>query len=616
MEWSGYTGRVLRIDLTKRASSSEDLSHSDCRDFIGSRGLGALLFSRIAKPGIDPFSPDNPLVFMTGPLTQTKFLSTPKYAAITKSPLTGFYTESLASGKLASNLKSLGYDGMVITGKAEAPCYVSMNPEGIRFHEASSLWGLNTLDTRSALCKEFGKKAEVLSIGPSGERLVPMACIFSGTRTHGRGGAGAVMGSKGLKAIVVGEGAARTRLFDPEAFNEVFQENTKRLKEANIRKGATATFGTPYLVSFIHELGMMPICNFRSGIFKGIKEISGERLLEKHVTQSRVCSRCWIPCEKISVTRGTSFPETRVRGPEYESLWALGPNCGVSDLDAIIVSARMCDELGIDTISVGVAISFAMELVERGLLKKGDVDGLELDFGNGASVIEMVKKVGLGQGIGKILGAGVKQAAQRISSGSDRYAMHVKGMEIPAYDPRGAVGMGLGYATSPRGACHLKAWTVSKEAVEQRETRYSYEQKAPMVKEMQDYRTGIDCTGLCINAGRGVDAELLANLLHAIAGFDMTAAAFREVGERVWNLERMLAVSEGIDRKDDTLPDRFFEEPLPDGPAKGAMLNRPGFEKMLSEYYNLRGWDVQTGIPTYETVKKFLGSIPWKEMAV
>ena len=604
MKLSGYAGKILRINLASKTFDVEELETSVYKSYLGSRGLGAYLLSKNLQPQVDPLSPENPLIFMTGPLTGTKFLSTPKYAAVTKSPLTGFYTESLASGKFGLNLKSLGYDGILITGKADKPTYISMTKEGVLFHDAGFLWGMNIYDTIFSLQEKAGSPAEVLCIGPAGENLVPLACAFSGRRTLGRGGIGAVMGSKSLKAIVLSEGAKKVNLFDPKEFERLFKKNLKRQKELNISNSPLAKLGTSCYLLIINELGMMPTCNFKFGTFKMVDEICGERLKEDHFIDGRVCSKCLISCEKTSITRGDTFAETTVRGPEYETLWALGPQCGIGDLNTIIVCSRLCDELGVDTISMGVSIGFAMELFERGLLSEKDMDGLCLKFGNGKAMIELIKKVGLGHDIGRVFGRGVRRLAQEIQNDTEQYAMHVKGMEIPGYDPRGAVGMGLAYATSSRGACHLKAWTIRKEAIEQPETRYSYENKAQMVKEMQDYRSAIDCSGLCINAAGGVDPEGLACLVSSVTGLDLSESGLKEIGERVWNLERMLAISEGITRKDDTLPARFFQESLPDGSAKGAVMQKEGFEKMLSEFYELRGWDVKTGIPIETTLKR------------
>ncbi len=598
----GYVGKILRIDLTHGAIEEQETPEKLARAFLGGRGLGAAMLYKELKPGVDPLSPDNVLIFMTCPATGTPLPACPRWEATTKSPLTNMYLCSSVGGFFGAELRFAGYDGIIVRGKAASPTWLSILDGKAELHDAGELWGLTTEETDAAIRKELkDKRARVASIGQAGENLVKFANIQADSRSLGRGGAGAVMGSKCLKAIAT-RGHGRIEVADEEGLMILVRELIAEMKGSQAIQ-QFSKFGTTQFVDPVNEGGLFPTRNFQAGVFEGAARINAETMREQLVRRDTACYACPIACGKYSVVGEGEYANTFVEGPEYETLWALGAQCGVDRLDAIAAANMWCDRYGMDTISTGNAIGFAMECFERDLLNERDVNGLELKFGNHKVLVELIRKIAFREGIGKLLAEGVRNAARKIGGGSEAFAIHVKGLELPAYDPRGAWGMGLAYATACRGGCHLKAWTLSAEVFSPKYDRFSTEGKAKLVFELQNTRAAMDSLGVCVIGSRAIGVEEMVRVLAVTTGWNLNVKGLLNAGERIYNLERLLAVREGISRKDDTLSPRLLSETLPSGPAKGIKLDEKEFNRMLDEYYKIRGWDT-AGRPKREKLEE------------
>ena len=598
----GYAGKILRIDLMRGAIEEQETPEKLARALLGGRGLGAAMLYKEFKPGVGPFSPDNVLIFMTGPATGTPLPACPRWEATTESPLTNMYLCSSVGGFFGAELRFAGYDGIVVRGKAASPTWLSIIDGKAELRDADELWGLTTEGTEAAIRKELkDKRARVASIGQAGENLVKFANIQADSRSLGRGGAGAVMGSKQLKAIAA-RGHGRVEVADEEGLRTLMRELIAEMKE-NQAVQHFSKFGTAQFVDPVNEGGLFPTRNFQAGVFEGAAQINAETMREQLVKKDTACYACPIACSKYSVVGKGEYANTFVEGPEYETLWALGAQCGVDRLDAIAAANMWCDRYGMDTISTGNTIGFAMECFERGLLSERDVGGLELKFGNHKVLVELIRKIAFREGIGNLLAEGVRNTARKIGRGSEAFAMHVKGLEMPAYDPRGAWGMGLAYATACRGGCHLKAWTLNAEVFAPKYDRFSTEGKAKLVFEIQNTRTVIDSLGVCIIGSRAIGVEEMVRVLAVTTGWNLNVNGLLKAGERIYNLERLLAVRDGISREDDVLPPRVLEEALPEGAAKGIKLGKKEFNRMLDEYYGIRGWDTE-GKPKREKLEE------------
>jgi aldehyde:ferredoxin oxidoreductase len=599
----GYAGKILRVDLTRGAIKEQETPERFARAFLGGRGLGAAMLYKELKPGVDPFSPDNVLIFMTGPATGTLLPACPRWEATTKSPLTNMYLCCSVGGFFGAELRFAGYDGIIMRGKAAGPTWLSIIDGKAELHDASELWGLTTEETEVAIRKELkDKRARVASIGQAGENLVRFANIQADSRSLGRGGAGAVMGSKQLKAIAA-RGHDRIEVADEDGLTTLVRELVADMERSQAVQ-QFSKFGTTQFVDPVNEGGLFPTRNFQAGVFEGAARINAKTMREQLVRKDTACYACPIACGKYSIVGGGEYANTFVEGPEYETLWAFGPQCGVDRLDAIAAANMWCDRYGLDTISTGNVIGFAMECFERGLLSKRDVGDSELKFGDHKLLVELIRRIALREGIGGLLAEGVRNAAEKIGKGSETFAMHVKGLELPAYDPRGAWGMGLAYATACRGGCHLKAWTLKVEVFAPKYDRFSTEGKAKLVFELQNARAAMDSLGVCIIGSRAIGVEEMERVLAVTTGWNLSVKDLLKAGERIYNLERLLAVREGISRKDDILPARLLNETLPNGPAKGVKLGEKDFNRMLDEYYEIRGWDTK-GRPKREKLEEF-----------
>jgi aldehyde:ferredoxin oxidoreductase len=622
-------GKLLFADLTLRKCKVEPLNFSYARKYIGGKGLAGRYLFDMLKPGMDPLSPENPLIIMTGPLTGTLAPAAAKYCVVTKSPLTGIWLDSHAGGYFGPELKYAGFDGLIILGRASSPVFIYIDDGKVEFRDASNLWGRTTSETDRIVKEELGDETvKVMCIGPAGEKLAKIALISSCGRHHGRGGCGAVMGSKNLKAIAV-RGSGGVDVAYPDEFFKACEEFIRKdvFEDPNAEFGRTG--GTPEIVGWSQEAGCLPTRNWSDGRFEGASKIDVDDVLKWSVRR-RACYQCPIACSRWVKVPSGPYAGVEVEGPEYETLYSLGANCGIDRLDAIAKANLLCDELGLDTISVGVTVAWAMECYEKGIITLEDTGGIELKFGNHEALIAIIEKMGRREGIGDILADGVALASKRIGKGSEDFAMHVKGLELPGYEVRASPAMGLAYATADRGGCHLRAWPVGVEAMGATGSfwmgpplkidRWSPENKALLVVRMQHQyaaKFSLDVCDFC-----GWNNERLTKLLWAATGFEeyKDVRAFELAGERIVNLTRVISVLEGVSRKDDTLPKRVFHEPLKSGPGAGRVLKREDFEIMLNDYYKLRGWDEQ-GRPTAKKLKELqmddiMVKLPWlKESA-
>ncbi len=536
---------------------------------------------------------------MTGPATGLPIPACARWNAVTKSPLTNMYLCSSAGGFFGAELKFAGFDGIVVRGRAKKPVWLSVIDGKAELHDAGKIWGTNAEETEIAIQKELkDRRASVASIGQAGENLVKFASIqvnlhsLGRSGSLGRGGAGAVMGFKRLKAIAV-RGHGKVEVADDEGLMVLARELAKEFK--------LDKWGTPWLVDEIDKGGLFPTRNYQQGTFEGAQRINAKTMRKQLVKRDTACYACKIACGKYSVVADGEYKGTFVDGPEYETIWGFGAQCGIDRLDAIAAANMWCDRYGLDTISTGNAIGFAMECYERGLLSKEDTQELKLKFGNHEAMIELIRKIAFREGLGALLSEGTRAVAEKIGRGTEHFAIHVKGLELPAYDPRGAWGMALAYATACRGGCHLKAWTVGKEVITPSYDRFSTEGKAKLVIDLQNKRAVEDSLGVCASGGDAIGPEEMVRILAITAGWNFNTKELLKAGERIYNLERLIAVRDGISRKDDTLPPRLLEEALPN--LKGSKIGKESFDRMLDEYYSIRGWD-KDGKPTSEKLKE------------
>lgn len=585
----GWTGKVLRINLTTQQITVDQPAVERYKKFLGGRGLGCEMLWREVPANVEPLSPENKLIFMTGPFTGTKVPTSGRFTVTSKSPLTGTVFDSNSGGIWGARLKKAGYDGLIVEGKSEKPVYITITETGAAIKDASGLWGLNVPETTSQIKQKEGQGFSVACIGPAGENLVKLSCIMNDkTRALGRGGLGAVMGAKMLKGIAV-TGQQEVKTADPEKLEFVLYETNKWLKANPITSQGLPEFGTPVLVNLFNESGVFPAYNFRESQFAEAEKVSGETLAEKHTVGKRGCYGCPIKC-----TRVTRTTREEGEGPEYESIWALGPQCGISDLEAIAEANYLCNRLGLDTISVGSSIGCAMEMAENKLID------IELKFGDSGKLTSLIEDIAYRRGFGDDLAEGTRLLAAKYNG--EQYAMQVKGLELPAYDPRGLQGMGLGFATSNRGGCHLRAYLVGPEmlGVPKMVDRFAVNGKAGLTIFYQNINAAMDSLIICRFVGLAVSEEYFARLLTAVTGENYQPQDLHITGERIWNLERLYNLREGLSQADDTLPDRLLNEAVKSGPAKGYVVN---LAPMLKDYYRFRGWD-ESGAPKSEKLSQ------------
>lgn len=581
-------GKILRVDLTSKKISTEQLDSNLFAAYFGGRGMASKILADEIDPKVDALSPDNKLIFSVGLLTGLAGPTSGRYMVITKSPLTGCIASSNSGGFFGPELRKTGYFMIIFEGKALEPTYLSIVDGDVTLKDATHLWGLDAHETTDQLTGEYStQKVKVCCIGPAGENLSKISAIMNDKdRAAGRSGVGAVMGSKNLKAIVV-KGSESLEIADKKKYREIVKEKTKKSKDDGVAGEGLPTLGTKVLDNIINQAGLYPVNNFQSDTFDRVDEVCGEALVEKkYLKRNKSCFSCPIACTRVVELPDGSHGE----GPEYESGWSFGADCGVSDLIAITKANFMCNELGLDTISAGCTIAAAMELYEKGHIPEEDLEnGPKPEFGNSEAVIYYTRKMGLREGkLGNLLAEGAYRLAEHY--GHTEYAMTVKKQELPAYDPRGVQGHGLQYATSNRGGCHVRGYMISPEILgypEKLDTQ-QLEGKAQWVKTFQDLTAVIDSLGYCLFSSFPFGADDYREILNAATGFTMTTDEMMKVGEQIWHMERVFNQNAGIKPEEDTLPQRFFDDPILDGPQKGAVSK---MRELLPEYYKLRGWD-------------------------
>lgn len=614
----GFAGKILNVDLSKKKIAKEPLETDKVEEYIGGKGFAARLLWERTPENFNPLDPENIIIFATGPLTGTLCPST-RMCIATKSPLTGTFDDSYVGGHFGHELKSVGYDFLVISGRAEKPVYLWIHDENIEIEDAGWLWGKDTFETEENIKDEYKDRTiRVACIGPAGEKLVRYSLVNVDLyRQAARGGIGAVMGSKNLKAIAV-RGSKPIEVKNQKKFEQLSLEAFEAI-EHDESLYTKKRWGTGRSIIFSSDQCLYPTRNYQEATFEGAEKLSGESMERKLWVKVKACFNCPIHCGHLAVVKFSDYAGTIVEGIEYETTAMLGADCGVDDLAAVAHANMLCDKLGLDTLSTGATIAWAMECYEREIFKHKDTDGLKLSFGNHKAMNEMILKIAKREGLGDLLAEGVKRASEKIGKGLE-FAMHVKGLELPGWAIRAAPSMGLAYATADRGGCHQRAWPITYELGSRTPNgkyleRYSPEGKAFVTKHDQDLIAALYSLVACDFTIGAIGTGRYIKLLNAATGWAYDMKRFMETGERIWNLIRAFNVREGIRKEDDTLPPRIFEEPLPSGMAKGKFLPREDFEKMRREYYKLRGWNPQTGIPTYEKLKKLMLEDVAKQLA-
>lgn len=604
----GLTGVLLRVNLTEGTIVKENTPEELFASYLGGRGTGAAMLLKEVPAHTDPLGPENKLIFLTSPVVGTMVSGANKTNVTFKSPLSDTYSFSLCGGHLAPEIKFAGYDGIIIEGRSENPVYLWIDNDKVTLKDASHLWGKLTHDTQSAVRQELRDvQIRVACIGPAGEKLSRFACIQADYhREFGRGGAGAVMGSKNLKAIAV-RGTGSLEVADPAALAELTTKVYKALADSPKCK-MRREYGTTEMTAGTNAKGYWGTRNFQTGYFEGYESLTGETMKRDYYTLHASCYGCPVACGKVGKVRTGAWAGTLIEGPEFESAGLLGANCGVADLGAVVKATEICDLFGLDTMSAGAVVSFAMECFEKGILTTEDTGGLELRFGNGEALVKLLEMMGRREGIGDLLAEGSKRAAEKL--GALDLAMQVKGMEFPTYEPRGCKGMGLTYAISPKGAHHMIAPTMGAEAAGDGSARFEFKGKGALVREVQAQMALVDSLCICATMRNGMNMEMELALFKATTGIDYSLEEGYLVGERIANLERLYNVREGFARKDDTLPTRMLQEKMPTGPSAGQLVE---LAPMLDEFYELMGWDTN-GIPTEQRLAELGLDKLWLEV--
>ncbi len=611
----GWTKKILRVDLSNGSIKTEPLNMEWARDYLGQRGLATKYFVEEVDPKVDPLSPENKLIMTTGPLTGTAASTGGRYSVVTKGALTGAIACSNSGGYFGAELKFAGWDMIIFEGKSPKPVYLSIEDDKVELRDAAHLWGKTVFQTEEAIKSSHqDPQTRVCSIGRAGENGVMFACIVNDLhRAAGRSGVGTVMGSKNLKAVAVRGTQGAGQIKDPKAFMAATKAAKNVLADNPVTGQGLPKYGTQVLMNVINEMGAMPTRNHRDVQFEDARKISGEAMHEKrptdgktHLVTNAACFGCTIACGRISKIDETHFsvqnkPEYwgASGGLEYEAAWALGSANGVGDLEALQYVNVLCNEDGMDPISFGATVAAAMELYDLGILKKDDI-GVEANFGSAQALVKLAEMTAKGEGFGKEIGLGSARLCKK--HGKPELSMGVKSQEFPAYDSRGIQGMGLTYATSNRGACHLRSYTVASEVlgIPVKTDPLVTEGKADLVKAFQDATAAFDSSGTCVFTTFAWTLADLAPQVDAACEGSWSMESLATLGERIWNMERLFNNAAGFTAKDDDLPPRLKTEPAKTGPAKG-LVN--GIDKMRPEYYKVRGWTPE-GVPTPDTLKR------------
>jgi len=599
----GFTGKILRVNLTKERISSETLEEIFYRKHFGGRGLISYILLNELEAGVDPLGPENKLIFACGPVTGAPVSGTGRNSVGAKSPLTRGYGEAEAGGYWGAELKKAGFDGIIVEGKASSPVYLWINNENVEIRDASRMWGLEIRSSQEAIREDLGDKTvKIAQIGPGGERMVRYGCVINDmNHVAGRCGMGAVMGSKNLKAVAV-KGKGRVPVSKPKRLARIAQWMAKNVSSvANVLH----TYGTGAEMDVMEETGNLPIRNFRDGKFPEVDQISAEAVKETVRVGMGTCFACAVACKKEVKVDEPWTVDPEYGGPEYETLASLGSNCGVSDLKAICKANELCQRYSIDTISTGVTISFAMECFENGLLTKEDTDGIELRFGNAEAMLKMIEMIGEKKGLGALLAEGTKRAAERIGKGAEQFAVHIKGQEVPMHDPRLKRGEALGYAVSPTGADHvhnihdtflypqLPNRYHSLGVLETVPVEDFGPKKVRLYKYVGDWRTLNNYLVMCLFTPWSVIQKV--EIVRCVTGWNTTAFELMKVVERGNTLARIFNLREGFTEKDDWLPPRFFK-PKTSGALSKTAVDAEALQKAKLLYYDMMGWD-EKGVP-------------------
>lgn len=610
----GYTGKILRIDLTKGVSRVTELDRALARGFLGGRGFNVKRMYDEIPPGTDPLGPLNKLYFATGPLVGTSFPTASRFNVSAKSPQTGILGDTNAGGHFASEMKYAGYDQIVLEGRSSKPVYVHVSDGDVELRDASHLKGRGVYETDEIIKSDLGdRRVQTAIIGPAAENGVKFAGIFANLmRAAARTGMGSVMASKGVKALVI-RGTGSVSVSKPRMFEELVEDIEEQIRSHEQYQGRRR-MGTTRILLMANAGGFLPTRHYTAGTFEHAAEVSGERLAEEFNVKGRGCFACTIPCSRFYVVKSGEHAGLYGEGPEYESQGSFTARMGNRSLETALKANDLCNRLGLDILTTAESISWAMELHEKGMLTSEEADGLDLSWGNGETILALIDKIARREGFGDVLADGTRMSAKKLGRGMD-LTMQVKGLDIIMADPRGLKGFGLGYAVSSRGGDHLRSEPFLELeddpeigermfGVPDATMRLAYRGKGKLVSYFEDWNAVIDALEPCKNIMQNMEIltfDLASKVIEATTGLRMTPAEIRRVGERIINIERAFNVREGIRRKDDTLPRRFMEEPLTEGASKGTVFE---LEPMIDEYYGERGWDLETGIPTAETLKR------------
>jgi len=591
----GYAGRILYLDLTTGKNYTEKLNEETAKKFVGGIGLGMYLYLSKSKKGVNPLSPENPLVLSVGPLTATMFPTGGNgHAFISKSPATGGVGESVSHGTFGTELKRAGYDAVVLTGKAEKPLYLLIDDDSIELRDASKLWGKSSLEVEDLIKDEIGDfYVRVASIGLAGEKLSKISCIINDkTRAAGRTGLGAVMGSKNLKAIAV-RGTNDITISKPEEFFNLVKEFHERMKGPAAQKYRTT--GSTENLMLQNNMFCVPTRNYNNSHFELAENISSSVINQHFIAKIIGCNSCAMRCEHVAIIKDGAYRGTTAR-IEYDNLWAFGPNCGIDKLNPIIKAAERCNYFGLDAQSVGGVVSFIMDCYEKGLVTKEKLDGIDAHFGNASALLALIEKIGKQEGIGAMLANGVKEAAAKIGGNAEQLAQHIKGLEVTGYDLRCLKTTALSCAVAFRGADHNRSGAVTFDLRGKVDRLKAETGRGKLVKDLEDQFNIIDSLLVCKNS-KGTfykDVEEMAKIYNAATGLGITQQELELAGERIQALAKIINTREGLTRKDDTLPWKVINQPISDdGPVKGAVVSKAELDLMLNDYYQARGYDKQ-----------------------
>ena len=604
---NAFVGQILRVNLTSGEIRTEVLNPEWARQTLGGAGLATRYLFELTAPGIDPLGPENVLIFMTGALTGTPSASASRYSVVAKSPQTNMWGQSNSGGFFGPALKWSGFDGVIFEGVSTEPVYLSILDGKAKLNKANHLWGLTVPECDDRLQSEIGRPVTVACIGPGGENLVRYAAIMNNkNRAAGRTGMGAVMGSKRLKAIACG-GKQHIPLYDTAAFNRVTQRQREFMDESILKIGFEA-FGTNMIADMVNVRGGYPSYNWQSGTFEQIDNVNGQAMTDQVLVEGVRCFACPVACGRGTEIRSGKWKGAHGEGPEYETVDTLGAMCGVDDMNAITMANYRCNEYGLDTISAGATIAFAMECYQKGILTNEQTGGVALEFGDADLVVDLVERIAKREGIGNLLAEGSRRMAEILGGGSEHFAMHVKGLEMPAYDPRAAKITGLGYVTANRGGDHMNGYIqgptfidIPFMIVEDSSIKDPFAanpEDARVLIDMENALSVLDALGGCKFMGILISADEIVEMVRAATGWDFDLAEFRKCGDRLQTMARVYCAREGLRRDHDILPGRLMLDPLPDGAAQGMLLDHASLEKMKDAYYEMRGWDVASGIPT------------------